>query len=323
MKSKKGFISISLVYTMFLLLVALLVYILATYTHNVSVLNVFKEDIITKMESESTPWDDECTIDSNRLNCKVISGKKLEAQIKSKSTLNPLNFALADETSANLYYAVDEKGPVYFYRGKVENNYVEFAGETWRILRVNGDGSIRMVLNKNLTEAQESALKTKLTTNYKDYLKNYNYCSNPIRTNQINDLDYTTIFDCTNRVNSKEDYTGPLELADVIGAGASTYELKRDGLLLRWDYGNNAYFLRTGSGEYYYRLKDSISFVYSRVSEKNEDWGEIITDEDPSSGTDDEATGVVEYKKMVVILKKNVFATGNGAKSNKYKLSLK
>lgn len=36
---------------------------------------------------------------------------------------------------------------IYFYRGNVTNNYVEFAGLTWRILRLNTDGSIRLILD--------------------------------------------------------------------------------------------------------------------------------------------------------------------------------
>ena len=34
---------------------------------------------------------------------------------------------------------------MHYYRGNVDNNWVKFAGFYWRILRVNGDGSIRMI----------------------------------------------------------------------------------------------------------------------------------------------------------------------------------
>ena len=49
--------------------------------------------------------------------------------------------------SANGYLcsAPDDYGTSYYYRGNVENNWVKFGGYYWRILRINGDGSIRMI----------------------------------------------------------------------------------------------------------------------------------------------------------------------------------
>ena len=35
----------------------------------------------------------------------------------------------------------------FFFRGDVKNNYVVFAGLTWKIMRINEDGTIRMALN--------------------------------------------------------------------------------------------------------------------------------------------------------------------------------
>ncbi|MEG2618707.1 MAG: InlB B-repeat-containing protein [Bacilli bacterium] len=37
--------------------------------------------------------------------------------------------------------------PVYFYRGSVQNNYVSFAGLTWRVVRINEDDTIRIILD--------------------------------------------------------------------------------------------------------------------------------------------------------------------------------
>ncbi|CCY87984.1 unknown [Mycoplasma sp. CAG:956] len=33
----------------------------------------------------------------------------------------------------------------YYFRGNITNNYVKFGGFYWHILRINGDGSIRLV----------------------------------------------------------------------------------------------------------------------------------------------------------------------------------
>ena len=44
-----------------------------------------------------------------------------------------------------IYSAEDDFGTSYYFRGAVENNYVKFANKYWRIIRINGDGSIRMI----------------------------------------------------------------------------------------------------------------------------------------------------------------------------------
>ncbi len=40
----------------------------------------------------------------------------------------------------------DDYGMSYYFRGAVENNYVEYANMCWRIVRVTGNGSIKLVL---------------------------------------------------------------------------------------------------------------------------------------------------------------------------------
>ena len=49
------------------------------------------------------------------------------------------------ETTNGIYAAEDDLGTSYYFRGAVENNYVKFAGYYWRIIRINGDGTIRMI----------------------------------------------------------------------------------------------------------------------------------------------------------------------------------
>ena len=44
-----------------------------------------------------------------------------------------------------IFETTDDDGTSYYYRGSVENNYVYFANRYWRIIRINGDGTIRMI----------------------------------------------------------------------------------------------------------------------------------------------------------------------------------
>ena len=50
-----------------------------------------------------------------------------------------------DESTVGIYEAEDDIGTSYYFRGDVENNYVYFAGFYWRIIRINGDGTVRMI----------------------------------------------------------------------------------------------------------------------------------------------------------------------------------
>ena len=52
-------------------------------------------------------------------------------------------------TEAVMASAADDYGTSYYFRGAVENNYVEFANKCWRIVRVTGDGSIKLTLFNN------------------------------------------------------------------------------------------------------------------------------------------------------------------------------
>ena len=52
-------------------------------------------------------------------------------------------------TEAELASAEDDYGTSYYFRGAVKNNYVEFANKCWRIVRILGDGSVKLVLHND------------------------------------------------------------------------------------------------------------------------------------------------------------------------------
>ena len=73
------------------------------------------------------------------------------------STKNIINLS-----NSGLYMAEDDYGKSYYYRGVVNNNYVSFAGFIWRIIRINGDGSIRMIYSG--TSTADTGAKTSIGT---------------------------------------------------------------------------------------------------------------------------------------------------------------
>ena len=54
-------------------------------------------------------------------------------------------------TEALLADTEDDYGTSYYFRGAVKNNYVEFANKCWRIVRIVGDGSVKLVLHNDNT----------------------------------------------------------------------------------------------------------------------------------------------------------------------------
>lgn len=54
---------------------------------------------------------------------------------------------VAKDGDQSLNVADDDYGTSLYYRGPVTDNYVSFAGFTWRIVRINGDGTIRLILD--------------------------------------------------------------------------------------------------------------------------------------------------------------------------------
>ena len=55
----------------------------------------------------------------------------------------------------------------YYFRGNVEDNYVSFAGTTWRIVRVNEDGTIRMIM--------QNGINNNTTYQFNSNYNNYSY----------------------------------------------------------------------------------------------------------------------------------------------------
>ena len=65
------------------------------------------------------------------LTVKVLDGAEIES----------------DKSDKGIYSMNDEQGTSYYYRGNVENNNVYFANSYWKIIRINGDGTIRLLYN--------------------------------------------------------------------------------------------------------------------------------------------------------------------------------
>lgn len=107
--------------------------------------------------------------DTNTLAYKLLmneGGSTIDANLETINTRSQnVNFTNleSDASNSGLYKVEDNDGASYLYRGNVSNNWVEFAGFYWKVVRINGDGSIRMIYtglkNSNHTGAN-AVIKT-------------------------------------------------------------------------------------------------------------------------------------------------------------------
>ncbi len=81
--------------------------------------------------------------DAKRHIIKAILGENNE-NVASYSTRPGSKKSSQDE--AVLATTIDDYGLSYYYRGNVQNNYLVFADKCWRIVRITGDGNVKLVL---------------------------------------------------------------------------------------------------------------------------------------------------------------------------------
>ena len=78
------------------------------------------------------------------------SSGTLLASLRDKNTLSEPQTtpgaAVSTSSEAVLASTEDDYGTSYYFRGAVENNFVEYANMCWRIVRVTGNGAIKLVL---------------------------------------------------------------------------------------------------------------------------------------------------------------------------------
>ncbi len=94
------------------------------------------------------------------------SGSKTAGTMKTTTNLSSVYYVVSATSSSYTYKQItsnkntteallasteDDYGTSYYFRGAVKNNYVEFAYKCWRIVRIVGDGSVKLVLHNDNT----------------------------------------------------------------------------------------------------------------------------------------------------------------------------
>ena len=72
------------------------------------------------------------------------------------------------EETVGIYEETTSKGTTYYWRGDVDNNYLVFANKYWRIIRINEDGTLRIIYSGEKSEVDAAGKETVLANGYND-----------------------------------------------------------------------------------------------------------------------------------------------------------
>lgn len=203
---------------------------------------------------------------------KTFSDLILEQTKPSNDAVSKVGNEIAT-LNEGLIKSSDDIGVSYYFRGDIDNNYVSFAGLLWRIVRINGDGTVRIVLdnitetvanyytdtNKNF-EFKESKINEFLDNWFQENLKNYTnyiatskFCSDINHDGANNYLANTRIL--TNEIptlnclgTSVSSNIGLLTIDEVILAGASPTSINQNYYLYNSNITNSWYTMSAASG---------------------------------------------------------------------------
>ena len=103
---------------------------------------------ITASYVDHMPTDYEKCVEEygeDSIQCSIIADADTTGACPTVNDDGTVTVNSTESVNGYICSAPDDYGTSYYYRGNVDNNYVKFAGFYWRILRMNGDGSIRMI----------------------------------------------------------------------------------------------------------------------------------------------------------------------------------
>ena len=117
-----------------------------------------KIDAKERIEWSGTEWELTTKINGGNVRCNATFITKVPtfaetilAKNEVKTPLTTPGAAISTADEALLASTEDDYGTSYYFRGAVKNNYVEFANKCWRIVRISGDGSVKLILHNDNT----------------------------------------------------------------------------------------------------------------------------------------------------------------------------
>ncbi|MGN1372067.1 MAG: hypothetical protein ACI4XM_07340 [Candidatus Coprovivens sp.] len=238
-------------------------------------------------------------------------------------------------SNEGLLSTIDNKGTTYYFRGNVDNNYVKIGELLFRVVRINGDSTVRLVLdgvindtfayntnslddsskvnslvlfgNSSVRTNLENWLKSSLGT-YSKYIVDGDFCSDTLFTLNVNNISYSSAYERVFYDESPDLYcsgnvyrgkVGLLSVDEVVFAGASGNRPNTSYYLYNKNIPGN--YLTTNS--YFINADNSIAMMNVM---SNGAIGEGILIATPS------------YIRPVINISVDANIKGNGTKNNPY-----
>ena len=117
----------------------------------------------------------------------VAVSDTLLANYPTQLTRSSFTSTVTNTTTGTIYYADTSKGRTYYFAGNPTDNWVSFGGFYWRIIRINEDGTIRMIYQG--TSANTTGRNTQIQTSaFNNTYNNNMYVGYMYQSNQVHGL---------------------------------------------------------------------------------------------------------------------------------------
>ena len=136
----------------------------------------------------------------------ILASKTLATRIDFTTTVTT-------DTTGTIYYEDTSKGRTYYFDGNPTDNWVRFAGFYWRIIRINEDGSLRLIYQGTSNTATGSNTQIQ-TSAFNSSYNNNMYVGYMYQSSQVHGLTSSStikgVLD-TWYTNNLEDYADDLD----------------------------------------------------------------------------------------------------------------
>ena len=117
-------------------------------------LRIWMDSAVTTEQGLDKIWAGKIVVITSAIQSPILLNKAILNNNKLNTPLTTPGIDISLASEALLADAEDDYGISYYFRGNVKNNYVEFANKCWRIVRIAGDGTTKLILhNDNINQS--------------------------------------------------------------------------------------------------------------------------------------------------------------------------
>ena len=221
------------------------------------------------------------------------------ATVLNANTINK-DYDYTKVTSGLYYQKRNDDIDTFYFRGTNQNNNFSFMNKDWKIVRINKDGSMKLVLNDSIGTSTYQNIDTTLNTWYNSNIKGKDYEKYIVQDNYCNDQDFAykrVVTDNKPRIkctNNKKKSIGVLSVDEVMLSSAIYNSTNKTSYL---DSDTNTYTLTPAQSA-------NDAFSYGGTKQIS------IVDKTTSLGI-----------RPTITITKDAVISGDGSTSNKYSVN--